>query len=121
VPAPRTKWEATGIREILHRDLYRGAVIYGRVKRGRRRGTKIRTEMDESTWTRVEAPELRIVSEELWTATHARVAESAAAFLRRGGKLMGQVENLRGKYLLSGSSPVVSAAGTSPPSSAEGT
>jgi hypothetical protein len=47
-------------------------------------------------------PELRIVPEDLWTATHARMEETARAFLRRGGKLMGQVESLRGKYLLSG-------------------
>jgi hypothetical protein len=24
VPAPRSRWEATGIREILHREMYRG-------------------------------------------------------------------------------------------------
>jgi hypothetical protein len=77
-------------------------VVYGRVKRGRKRGTKTLTETDQSTWTRVEMPELRIVSDGLWAATHARMTETAAAFLRRNGKLAGQVENLRGKYLLSG-------------------
>ncbi len=38
----------------------------------------------------------------LWDTAHAEIAQKAGAWLRRNGKLAGQVESLRGKYLLSG-------------------
>ena len=38
----------------------------------------------------------------LWDTAHAQIAQKAGAWLRRNGRLAGQVESLRGKYLLSG-------------------
>jgi DNA invertase Pin-like site-specific DNA recombinase len=90
VHAPRAKWEATGVREVLRRDLYRGIEVFGRVKRT---GPKSRVRLPESEWKRRECPELRIVSDELWTAAHARMAENSAQFLRKSGKLVGQRES----------------------------
>jgi site-specific DNA recombinase len=99
VPGPRKEWSPTGVREILHRDLYRGIEIFGRV---RRTGPKERATVPESEWVRREAPELAIVDGLLWDTAHAQIAQKAGAFLRRDGKLCGQVESLRGKFLLSG-------------------
>lgn len=105
----------------VYGDLYRGVVVYGRVKRGRKRGTKTRTQADESQWRRREAPELRIVDGVLWDAAHAQIAQKAGAFLRRDGRLCGQVESLRGKYLLSGFLACGVCRGRSSPSIAAGT
>jgi site-specific DNA recombinase len=51
-----------------------------------------------------DAPALRLVSEELWTAAHARIARTKRAYLRGpGGALWGRPEaGLESKYLLSG-------------------
>lgn len=102
IPGPRNTWSATGVREILHRDLYRGVEIFGRIRRERRRGAKVRVRVPESEWKRRECPELQIVNGVLWDAAHARMTEAASAYLRRDGRLLGQIESLRGKYLLSG-------------------
>ena len=99
VAGPRGQWSATGVREILHRDLYQGVEIFGRVKRT---GPKTRVAVPESEWKRREDESLRIVDGILWDAAHARKAQTAGSVLRRRGKLMGKAESLRGKYLLSG-------------------
>jgi site-specific DNA recombinase len=102
VPGPRSQWSPTGVREILHRELYRGVEIFGRVRRERRRGAKVRVRVPESEWKRRDVPDLRLVDGVLWDTAHARIAEAAGAYLRRNGRLLGQVESIRGKYLLSG-------------------
>jgi DNA invertase Pin-like site-specific DNA recombinase len=100
VPGPRDTWEATGVREILHRQMYRGVVVFGRT---RRTGPKTRDRrVPESEWQRREAPELQIVDGVLWDTTHAAITQRAGAYLRRFGKLAGKPESLRGNHLLSG-------------------
>lgn len=99
VPAPRAKWSPTGIREILRRETYRGVEVFGRMQRT---GPKTRARVAKDDWQRREAPELRVIDDTLWEAAHAQIAQAAAVFLRRRGRLAGQVESLRGKYLLSG-------------------
>ena len=97
-------WSATGIRDVLHRELYRGVVVYGKKQSTERGGRPVRVDAPESSWLRIEKPELRIVSEELWQAAHARLAQTRAAHLQRtDGKLNGKPESgLEGRYLLSG-------------------
>ena len=97
------QWSATGIREVLHRGLYRGRVVYGATRNEYRGGKRIKL-AGESPMT-LEAPALRIVSEELWQAAHERMAATHAVYLRRtGGKLGGKpASGLESKYLLSGS------------------
>src|SRR5437773_3517118 len=80
VPGPRTAWSPTGVREILHRDLYRGVEIFGRI---RRTGPTTRKSVPESEWKRRAAPELQIVDGVLWDAAHAAIAQKAGAYLRR--------------------------------------
>lgn len=103
VPGPRAKWEPTGVREVLHRGLYCGVVVEGRVKRGvGKGGRKIRVRVPEAQWKRRADESLRIVSGVLWDQAHARIQATAAGYLRRGNQLVGKVESLRGLYLLSG-------------------
>ncbi len=93
-------WTPTAVKEILRQERYLGVEIYGRTKRVRRKGTKERVKGTDVI--RVEQPaELRIIDDVLWNAAHAAKAGRRATFLTRGNQLVGQVENLTGRYLLS--------------------
>src|SRR6188472_1909824 len=79
IPAPRQSqrgWAPTAIREILYRPLYRGEIIYGQLQKIVRGGTKKRRERDEKDWVRVNAPELRIVTPDIWNTVQARLAKA---------------------------------------------
>jgi site-specific DNA recombinase len=98
------KWAPSGIRAILHRELYRGVLVYGQTRWDRSRGPKRKVRVPASEWVRKERPDLRIVSEDLWQRAHARMKASHAAYLRRNsGQLHGKpLAGLAGKYRLSG-------------------
>jgi len=101
---PRLRnWSVSGVREVLHREIYVGTVVYGKqVRTGP--GTRVRI-TDPSKWQRRSDESLRIVTDEQWDAAHARIKATAARQLRNPeGKLLGQVEAAkgRGQYLLSG-------------------
>lgn len=83
-------WAPTAIRDMLRRSLYAGVVTWNKSQKITRRGAKAQRWRPESEWLRREAPELRIVDEELWQRVHARREASAASYLRRsGGRLVG--------------------------------
>lgn len=83
-----TAWTKASVREVLLRETYRGVLVS-------RWGTET---------IRVERPDLRIVSEALWTAAQQRLAEQRAVYLRRtDGKLWGRPSNsVESQYLLTG-------------------
>lgn len=65
--AGRGNWCPTGIRAMLKRELYKGELIWNRLKfekvpETNKRRSKLR---DESEWVRTPRPELAIVSAEL--------------------------------------------------------
>jgi len=93
-------WAASGIRAVLFRELYRGRVEYGKTQNVYRRGRRVRVAGSPIT---VERPELRIVSEQLWNAAHARLEQARRSYLRRiDGTLDGSVgDGLESKHLLS--------------------
>ncbi len=74
IPPPRAgrrgtgSWSPSVVRSMLRSERYRGVNILGRVAKSYRGGTKVRTRRPEKDWTRVEAPQLRIVPEEMWLA-----------------------------------------------------
>ena len=83
VSAPRTSgWAHTAIREMLYRELYAGVIIWNRTQRTVRAGTKKQRDRDEREWVRLDAPELRIVPDELWQAVRGRLEQSAARLPR---------------------------------------
>jgi site-specific DNA recombinase len=92
VRPPRGRgWAPSGIREMLHRELYRGVVVWNRSQKVVRAGTKKQRKRDESEWIRVEAPDLRVVSEDLWQRVKVTLDARAAAFPRGSDrKLMGR-------------------------------
>ncbi len=79
VPAPRQSprgWAPTAVREILHRPLYKGEIVWNQLQKIIRGGTKKRRERDEKDWIRLDAPDLRIVPPDLWDTVQARVAKT---------------------------------------------
>jgi DNA invertase Pin-like site-specific DNA recombinase len=92
VPAPRaTGWAPSAIREILHRELYHGVVVWNRSQKIVRRGAKQQRRRPEAQWLRVEAPELRIVPEELWEAVHRRLRSVGGVVRTDDGRLPAMV------------------------------
>ena len=94
-------WAPTAIREILHRDLYRGVILWNRSQKIVRRGTKARRQRPASEWLRLPAPELQIVSDELWEAAHRRLAGTRNTFRPPAGHPRARLD-LASPYLLSG-------------------
>jgi len=96
-------WAMTGVRAMVFRDLYRGRIIYGQTRWIDRRGTKGRERRPESEWLVIEAPQLRIVPEELWTAAHARLERTRQTYTMPHGPLGGRPEaGIESRNLLSG-------------------
>jgi hypothetical protein len=106
VPSPRRHqgWAATGVREMVFRELYRGQLIYGKTRWIDKGGTKVKVDVPEAEWTRLDMPALRIIAKELWKAAHARLDRTRATYLRgTRGKLWGRPESgIESRYLLTG-------------------
>ena len=104
-PAGRpTGWAPSSIREVLHRDLYRGLVVWNKRKKRDQWGvTRVRPRPAEE-WVRRDAPDLRIVEKALWHAAHQRIAGTRQTYLRgTAGRLWGRPANgIESKYLLTG-------------------
>jgi site-specific DNA recombinase len=110
VPPPRCDrlrhgWAPTAIREILHRELYRGVVIWNRTQKVTHGGTRRQRRRPESDWLRLAAPDLQIIADELWNQVRARMARHGEMLPRIGsGRLVGRPMALDGEspYLLTG-------------------
>lgn len=101
-PVPVNHWSISGVREVLHRDLYQGVVMFGKVQRT---GPKSRKKLPKNQWQRRTDETLRIVDPDLWTAAHAQIAATSRAFLRAAdgsGRMVGHTEAIVNRYLLSG-------------------
>ena len=98
IPAPRkgvSGWAPTAIREMLHRPLYRGEIVWNALEKFVRGGTKQRRRRDEKDWIRVPAPELKIIHDTLSAAVDQRLARRKDC----GGRGPRDIES---PYLLSG-------------------
>jgi DNA invertase Pin-like site-specific DNA recombinase len=94
VPAPRGgTWAVSCIQGsaarglgLLHAEIYRGRVIWNRRRWLKDPDTGRRTyvERPAAEWQTRDAPELRIVSDELWQRTRARMARADAGTRRKG-------------------------------------
>ena len=107
VAAPRhaNGWAPSAIREMLYRPLYRGEIVWNELQKVERGGTKVRRQRAADQLIRVSAAELQIVSDELWSRTHARLKRAKEVFLRtNNGKLFGRprMRDFESPYLLSG-------------------
>lgn len=109
IPSPRHRgrrpgWSITGVRDMLHRPLYRGEVVYGKTRWTDKGGTKVKVDVPEPEWLRLEAPHFRIVPPELWDAAHERMTKTRKLFFQHvGGKFNGRMAaGLVSRFLLSG-------------------
>jgi DNA invertase Pin-like site-specific DNA recombinase len=94
VPAPRpqrgrpTAWAASSVREVLLRPLYRGEIVWNQTRKRDRWGRHQPQARPASDRLQVPAPDLRIVSDELWTAAQRQMAPNtlrvATHFTSRG-------------------------------------
>jgi DNA invertase Pin-like site-specific DNA recombinase len=99
---PMNQWSISGVREVLHRDLYRGVITFGKV---RRTGPKTRVKLPKDQWQTRQDEALRIVDSDVWDAAHARIAATTNTFLRAAdgsGRMVGHAEAIVNRYLLSG-------------------
>jgi len=96
-------WYASTIKEITRNELYRGWRVWNRTENvfNQAEGKKSKRNRPQSEWVRVEVPELRIISDELWEKVQAvnRRGRDKYYATRQGG--MNRTEHSR-KYLFSG-------------------
>ena len=101
-PTPRAQqgrpasWVSSSVRDVLHRVLYRGEIVWNQTaKRDQWGQRRPQPKAADARVTR-QAPELRIVAEEVWTAAQARMGERRAKFDQ------GNRPDRASRYLLSG-------------------
>lgn len=75
---------------ILNNEVYRGQLVWNRVRmvKAPDTGKRVSRENPESEWQRVEAPHLRIVSDELWQAAHGKMRYTATPHKRKTKRLL---------------------------------
>jgi site-specific DNA recombinase len=101
VPAPRPQlgrphaWATSSGRAVLRRPLHRGEVVWNQSRKRDRWGQHRPHARPEAEWMRTPAPELRVVSEELWTRAHTQLEGRTAQFTGSGAYS-------ESRYLLSG-------------------
>ena len=74
-------WAASTVREVLLRALYRGEIVWNQSRKRDTWGRSQRSERPEASWLRVPAPELRIVSPDLWAASQRERSKREAQLL----------------------------------------
>jgi site-specific DNA recombinase len=79
---------------MLRRERYRGVIVWNQREKTYRKGTKVRIQRDASDWIRVDAPELRIVGDDLWFGVQRRIKTTSSRKRHAGGRPP--------RYLLSG-------------------
>ncbi len=98
VPAPRQSprgWAPSAVREILHRPLYKGEIVWNQHQKIVRGGTKKRRARDEKDWIRIDAPDLRIITPDLAATVTARLSKTKE-------KAQTICRDAESKYLLTG-------------------
>ena len=67
-------WAASSVREVLHRHVYRGEIVWNQTRKCDSWGQHRSRPRPATDWLRVPAPELRIVSDHLWRTAHQKLA-----------------------------------------------
>jgi site-specific DNA recombinase len=104
-PGRRHSWSTSTVRDVLMRETYRGQLTWNRRRRDMRQGRRAVSQRPPSEWVMREAPELRIVSDDLWWRAHDRLAATRATYLAATGGIPfgGRPTNpLESPYLLTG-------------------
>jgi DNA invertase Pin-like site-specific DNA recombinase len=81
-PSPRAQlgrsqtWAPSSVREVLHRELYRGVIAWNRTRKRDTWGKHQQTARPAADWIEVPAPHLAIVTPDAWQAAHGRLTGS---------------------------------------------
>jgi site-specific DNA recombinase len=88
---------------LLRNEGYLGKLIWGRVNYDRQPGTNrmVRREQPRNEWKVFEAPELQIISDELWEKVRER-ERVVRAELKNGNLVRGRLPGYQSKHLFSG-------------------
>lgn len=103
---PRSKrlptWCRTAIRSMLSNTRYIGKLVWGTTVENidPESGRRVRKEVPKEQWETREAPELRIISDELWNKVHAVRSQKVKVGVQKTGG-MSRTEASR-RYLLGG-------------------
>ncbi len=104
-PGRERSWAPSSVKNILENRRYIGIVTYGRTKKIRnpQTGKRIYRRRPESEWIKVESPEQRIVSDELWNAVQERLRFVNQVYGDRAGSRGGLLSRGAGsRYIFSG-------------------
>lgn len=105
LPAPRPQqgrprgWVTSSVREVLLRPLYRGEIVWNQSRKRDAWGLANRSERQAEAWVRLAAPDLRMISEDLWRTAHKRFDERQRKHTTSGRRRPGDIDS---PYLLSG-------------------
>src|SRR5262245_32350970 len=105
-------WSPSTVRDVLHRPLYRGEVVWNRTRKRDRWGQHRQTARPTGEWLSVDAPQLRIVTDELWAAAHERLTGIAARLVTARGERPIVRRDIDSQYLLSGFARCAACGGT---------
>lgn len=99
-----TGWAPTSVQEALYRRLYQGDVLWNQTRKRDQWGQAVRSKRPDTEHLSRHDEALRIISEDLWKAAHARLAYARATYLRATkGQLNGKpLRGTASKYLLTG-------------------
>jgi DNA invertase Pin-like site-specific DNA recombinase len=80
-PKPRRSgapvgWSPSSVRSVLHNELHRGVLVQFKTKKRNADGEVAATKRPPEEHVRVERKDLRIVSDDLWNAAHARLGRT---------------------------------------------
>lgn len=99
------RWKEGAVKRVLANEKYTGKLIWGRKTFERRPGSRHHVErpVPRAQWLTLDRPDLRIVSEELWSRVHARRTDIRNALPTSGPPLMrGRNAALHSRHLFSG-------------------
>jgi len=106
-PCPRPQqgrpagWAPSSVRAVLRRPLYKGQIVWNRTRKRDVWGKKKQQDRPEGEWLVVLAPELRIVSDEVWENAHRQLAANRERYTRPN-QSKGRPPGAGAKYLLAG-------------------
>jgi site-specific DNA recombinase len=98
-------WKAGAVKRLLRNERFIGKLIWGQTRYERRPGTRqlVAKSVPRAEWRTADRPDLRIISDETWTAVQARIALVGKAARQAGRGLMrGKNAALHSRHLFSG-------------------
>ena len=96
-------WSPSSVREVLHRPLYRGQLVWNQTRKRNKWGVVTQQRRPRAEWLYVPVEHLRIISDELWTRVQQHLESIKKRSLRsQNGRLLGRPPGEGAKHLLAG-------------------